>query len=91
MEGIHTVAVHGGLSPVEDRGKMSGVQALRWKKLQSQRVMNWPQSHSPSPCATVGEEVKKKRREYQEEGTVGGALRFGFPSHYSTLICLVMN
>ena len=93
MGRTHVEEVGGGWSPVG--GTPHWTRGRVWRG-RSGRDVWWTDHnpHSPSPCATRGEEVEKiwskvkpgKKGELRE-----GALRFSFTSHYPTLIWLVIN
>jgi len=100
-------AVHEELQPVgrthvgEFRGELSPVgrtpsSGRVWGRRSSRDNMWWTDfnPHSTSSCTAGGEEVENwgvKLRLGRREGWGEGVLRFGFISHYSTLIWLVIN
>lgn len=73
--------------PHTGAGKSVRNHLLR-KEWQRQRVMNWPQPHSPSPCvAAGGRRWRKPRVKWShEEGRGEKMLRFDFISSYTAVI-----
>ena len=79
-----------GRDPTLEQGK-----GVRRKEQKRQHVMNWPQPafHVPLHCLGGGGREFRSEVKPTKKGGVGGEvfLRFGFISHYSTLMWLVIN
>ena len=90
---------HGGLSherhPTLEQEKSTRWN-VRWKEWQRQRVMNWVQLPSPSPCTTRGAEAEEigSKVEPGKKGGGGGRcfkIWFYFSLPYSDLIGNKLN